>query len=202
VTKQWQIGCSAFRGRRLAVALWLAVTLVSGRAVAAADLDGVSMPPTWQAGGKALRLNGVGMRTYSVFHIHIYVAGLYLEQPTSSAEEILHSDAAKLLVIRFVHEVNAEQARKAWVEGFEDNCRAPCHLRGPDLLRFLAAVPSFHRGDESTLLFSAHGVDITLNGQSLGTVTDAQFSRAMLATFIGSYPPSEPFKHGLLGLSP
>ena len=99
-----------------------------------------------------------------------------------------------------MHDVSADRARDAWAGGFRDNCRPPCHLRHADVERFLAAVPDFHRGDHSMLLFTDHSVEISLNGRVLGTVTDPTFSRAILSTFIGSDPPSEQFKHGLLGL--
>jgi hypothetical protein len=177
-----------------------ALPLACAWTAAAASMDGVEMPQVRQAAGLPLRLNGIGMRTYSVFGIHVYVAGLYLEQPTSDADAILRSDGAKLLDIHFVHDVNAEQARDAWVQGFDENCRPPCHLKGPDVLQFLSAVPAFRRGDESTLLFVGRTVQIAVNGRTLGTISDADFSRAILATFIGPHPPSEPFKQGLLGL--
>jgi hypothetical protein len=180
--------------------LLAALPLSYGWTAAAASIDGVELPQVKQAAGLPLRLNGIGMRTYSVFGIHVYVAGLYLEHPTSDAEAILSSDGAKLLDIHFVHDVNADQARDAWVQGFEENCRPPCHLKGPDVLHFLSAVPAFRRGDESTLLFIGRTVQIAVNGRTLGTISDADFTRAILATFIGPHPPSEPFKHGLLGL--
>jgi hypothetical protein len=157
------------------------------------------MPPTREADGVPLRLNGMGLRTYSVFHVHIYVAGLYLEQPSSDADVILRSDSAKLMLIHFVHDVTAAQARKAWASGFADNCRPPCHLPEDGIARFLAAVPEFHRGDISTLLFVGQSVQIAVNGRVLGTIGDPEFSRTILATFIGPFPPSEPFKRGLLG---
>jgi hypothetical protein len=164
------------------------------------EIDGVVMPQAREAAGLSLRLNGIGLRTYSVFHVHIYVAGLYLEEPSRDAKEILQSDGAKLLVIRFVHDVTAAQARDAWASGFEDNCRAPCRLPGDGVAQFLAGVPDFHRGDESLLLFIGHTVQIGVNGRVLGTITDPDFTRTILATFIGAYPPTEPLKHGLLGL--
>jgi len=199
-----QFDRSASPGRILTVlclaASLAAVPLGAAWTAVASTIDGVDMPPVRQAAGLPLKLNGIGMRTYSVFRVHIYVAGLYLERPTSDADAILSSDSAKLLEIHFVHDVNAEQARDAWVQGFEENCRSPCHLNKPDLLQFLAAVPAFRRGDESTLLFVGRTVQIAVNGRTLGTISDGTFTRAILATFIGPYPPSEPFKHGLLGL--
>ena len=166
----------------------------------AAELDGVTMPDTLQIHGALLRLNGMGMRTYSVFRVHIYIAALYLDRPNGDAEAILRSGGIKLLRIRFVHDVSVDKAREAWVEGFAENCRAPCFLPPSDVERFLQQVPEFHRGDESTLLFDGHSVEIQVNGRSLGDIADAMFTRTILATFIGAYPPTEPLKHGLLGL--
>ena len=170
------------------------------RPASAADLDGVALPDTWSAGGIALRLNGIGLRTYSLFRVHIYVAALYLQQPSRDADAILHSDGVKLLVVRFLHDVNAQRAREAWLNGLHNSCQPPCRLAEPILRRFLAGVPDFHRGDASTLLFTVQTVAISVNGQPVGTIDDPQFSHAMLSNFIGAHPPSEAFKHGLLGL--
>jgi hypothetical protein len=166
---------------------------------AAAELDGVSMPDQIQYHGVPLRLNGMGLRTYSVFRVHIYVAGLYLEKPNEDADAILRSSGVRMLHIRFVHDVTVDRARAAWAEGLADNCKAPCHLPPQDVERFLAAVPEFHRGDDSTLVFEGDSVRISLNGRALGTVSEPTFTRAILSTFIGPYPPSEPFKRALLG---
>src|SRR5579859_5687596 len=151
------------------------------------------MPDTWAAAGTMLRLNGVGLRTYSFLRIHVYVAGLYLQQPTTDAEAILRSEAVKLLDIHFLHDVTAARAREAWRTGFRNNCQLPCRLADTMIERFLAAVPDFHKGDESTLLFTPKAVEITVNGRVLGVVDDAQFSRAMLSNFIGTHPPTETF---------
>ena len=165
----------------------------------AAELDGVALPDTRHAGGSNLRLNGMGLRTYSVFGIHIYVAGLYLESTANDGDAVLRSDQTKLLEIRFVHDVDLENARKAWIDGFAGNCKPPCHLPAQEVSRFLAAVPPFRRGDGSTLLFTRTGVEVAVNGEKLGTVTDAEFARVILATFIGHAPPTDRLKRELLG---
>jgi hypothetical protein len=192
--------------RRALALLCLVAAFAGAPAVAAwtaraAELDGIEMPASSQAAGRALRLNGMGLRAYSVFGIPIYVAGLYLEAPTSDADAILRSDGAKLLVIRFLHHVTADQARIAWTEGFQRNCRPPCHLRDDDLRLFMSGMPDFRRDDESTLLFTGRSVEIALNGRPLGSISDGEFARAVLATFIGPSPPTEPLKRGLLGLT-
>jgi len=152
------------------------------------------------AGGTQIRLNGIGLRTFSVFGIPIYVAGLYLERQSHNPGTILHSSERKLLVIRFLRDVDAEDAREAWQGGFEQNCKPPCYLAPRDVQRFLAAVPSMNKGDESTLLFTSEGVAVTRNGQPIGVIADPHFATTMVSTFIGTEPPTPRLKRELLGL--
>ena len=179
----------------LAATAWIALSVAH-----AADLEGVSMPDARVVDGTQMRLNGIGLRTFSVLGIRIYVAGLYLERRNGDPETILHSQERKLLDIRFLRDVDAVDARKAWQEGFEQNCKPPCYLDPRDMQRFLAAVPSVHKGDDSTLLFTPRGVHVTLNGRLMGDIADPHFAALMLATFIGSVPPTPRLKRELLGL--
>lgn len=174
-----------------------AILMLSGSATAA-QLDGVALPEAVTLDGTELHLNGIALRTYSWLRIHIYVAGLYLEHPSHDAAAILESPEKKLLVVRFERDVDTTDAREAWREGFENNCRAPCHLAPSDIERFLAAVPAMRAGDRSTLAFTREGLQITMNGHTLGTITDPVFSRAVLATFIGPEPPTALLKRELL----
>lgn len=177
-----------------------AVALAPLSVATAADLEGVSLPDTRIVNGTLMRLNGIGLCTFSVLGIPIYVAGLFLERLTAKPDTILHSPERKLLDIRFLRDVDAEDARDAWREGLERNCTAPCYLDPRDVQRFLVAVPSMHKGDESTFLFTPKGVTITLNGQPMGDITDPHFAATMLATFIGPVPPTPRLKRELLGL--
>src|ERR1700684_123586 len=165
----------------------------------AADLNGVAMPDTRMADGTQVQLNGIGLRTFSVLRIPIYVAGLYLERRNDNPDAIMHSTETKLLDIRFLRDVDAEAARKAWVEGFEGNCKKPCSLDPHDVQRFLAAVPTVHNGDETTLLFSPNAVGVRLQGQPMSAINDPHFAEIMLATFIGDEPPTPRLKRQLLG---
>ena len=182
------------RGLILAAAILVAVTVAH-----AADLEGVSMPETRVVDGTQMRLNGIGLRTYSALGIRIYVAGLYLERRSGDPDTILHSQERKLLDIRFLRDVDAEDARKAWRDAFDQNCKAPCYLDPHDVERFLAAVPSVHKGDDSALLFTSEGVHVTFNGRLMGDIHDPHFAELMLATFIGAVPPTPRLKRELLG---
>src|SRR4051812_8029123 len=93
-----------------------AVALVTVSVANAADLDGVAIPDVWAVNGIQMRLNGIGLRTFSVLGIRIYVAALYLERRSDNSDTILHSPETKLLDIRFLRDVDAKDARKAWKE--------------------------------------------------------------------------------------
>ena len=146
--------------------LILAVTASVALSVAhAADLEGVSMPEARVVNGTQMRLNGIGLRTFSVLGVRIYVAGLYLERRNDDPQTILHSQERKLLDIRFLRDVDEEDARKAWQESFEQNCKPPRYFDPRDIQQSLAAVPSVHKGDDSTLLFTPRGSHITFNAR-------------------------------------
>jgi hypothetical protein len=167
-------------------------------AAGAAEVDGVQLPNTLQANGKTLQLNGVGLRTYSILGIHIYVAGLYLEHPSTDADAILRSRDTKLLIVRFERNVSAESSRDAWRTGLNNNCQAPCRLDPADVANFLAGVPAMHAGESYSILFTADGATVTADGNPVGAISKRPFARAMLATFLGRAPASLKLKEELL----
>lgn len=157
------------------------------------------MPDTIDLAGTRLVLNGIGLRTFSMFKIGVYVAGLYLDRKTHDALAILDSPSVKVLDVHFVHDADAERVRNAWREGFETDCRLPCQLPPAEVEKFLAAVPDMHQGDVSRLVYTQDYVSIAVNGHELGRVTNPAFMRVLLATFIGDHPPTDRLKRELLG---
>ena len=185
-------------GRMLAIlpALFLCAGLMRAEA---ATLDGVTFPDTRTVAGHRLVLNGTALRTYSILHVHIYVAALYLERPSSDAAQILDSDQAKLVQFVFSRNIDAADARKSWEEGLAASCRAPCRLQPQDVARFLDAVPAVHKGESGSLLFTRDGMDVFTDGRFIGRITDPAFTRVVLATFIGPQSLLPDVRSGLLG---
>jgi Chalcone isomerase-like len=176
----------------------LAVVMPVWRVAHAAEIDGMQLPDTVQVEGKALQLNGYGLRTFSFLGIHVYVASLYLEHLNTDPEAILRSPETKLLRVKFQHGVSAERARESWRHGFENNCLAPCHLDPQDVEKFLAEVPAMQAGDNYSLLFTQNGAVVSVNGKQIGTISQPQFAAAMLATFLGPKPGAPSLKRELL----
>lgn len=174
------------------------LSLASG--AMALSLDGVAIPDERIVEGTPLRLNGAGVRTATVFDIHVYVAGLFLEEPSRDAEAILGSRRPRLLELHFVHDLSAPRVRQAWVEAFARTCPEPCRLPQPVVRQFLDAVPDMHKGDVARFFFSANTLRVAVNGRELGVIHDPEFERTVLATFLGPAPASPRLKLDLLGV--
>lgn len=169
-------------------------------APSAAELAGVTLPDSRMADGTKLILNGIGLRTFSILQIKIYVAGLYLAERNSNPESILRSREPKVLDIHFLRDVDAEAAHKSWRAGFANNCRPPeCTVDQRDVEQFIARVPAVRDGDESMMVFTSKGVRVTFNGQLMGDITDTHFAEVLLRTFLGPEPPTQRLKRELLG---
>ncbi len=178
------------------VLAWLATT------AHAAKLDGVTLPDTYTVDGQSLALNGIGLRTVTIFHVRIYVAGLYLAQPSHDPEQILASSSPKVILLHFVRSGSKAQVEKQYREGEENNCgKGGCAPSDkPDFERLVAAAPAVEPGDTSTFIFTAKGVRVLANNQLIADFANPDLAYHLLAGFIGSHPPSQALRSHLLGL--
>jgi hypothetical protein len=170
----------------------------------AATLEGVTLPDTYTVDGRPLPLNGIGVRTLTIFHVRIYVAGLYLANPSHDAAAILASPGPKVIRLQFIHSGSKAQVEKEYREGEANNCgHGECDPSDQaDFERLVAAAPAVEPGDKTTYVFTAKGVKVFANDRMIGDFADADLARHLLWGFIGSHPPSEALRNGLLGLPP
>lgn len=183
-------------------ALAAAALLCAGSAVAAVanQCDGVSFPEHVQVSGETLTLNGLGLRRATIFGIKVYVGALYVAHPTADAQAILASPDPIEVQLRFVFHVTAGQLRKAWREGFAKS--APGELRR--LQSRIAQLNGWMRGVGSGqrmtfLRIPGVGIQYSLDGAVQGTIPGDDFARAFLAIWLGSSPPSQALRAGILG---
>lgn len=158
------------------------------------------MPDTEKIGSQTLMLNGIGLRTYSLMRVHVYVAGLYLTHPMDNGASILQSSDPKILRLHFVRYVGVSKVREAWKTGLTDNCVNPCTLSSAELKRFLDTLQPVSAGEDVMFVFTGQGLDAYENGQLIGRVNNPEFARLMLAVFIGPHVETPRLKSALLGL--
>ena len=162
-----------------------------------ASLAGVTLPDSTQVGGKALVLNGIGLRTKLMFKV--YVAGLYLEQKSSDADAILKQDAPRRVVMQFLRDLSRDQMVEAFTESFLNNSPDATALKG-DIDKMLGAFEPVKTGEQMVFTYTPGvGTTLTIGGKDKVTVPGQAFGRAMFACWLGPKPPSADLKTKMLG---
>ena len=166
----------------------------------AAERDGVSYPDEITVGGTPLVLNGIGTREATVFNVNVYVAALYVENPSSSGSAIYNSDETRRLILHFVRDVGVDDITNAWQEGFEKNAaNRVASLQGDiDLLN--SWMSDMDDGDRMQFTYvPATGLEVSVKGTVKGTIPGADFASAFFSIWLGPNPPNSGLKEGLLG---
>ncbi len=180
----------------------LVLILCFARAGEGAEIGGASLPDRYPLPGQTLVLNGIGIRTVTIFNVRAYVAGLYLPAPSRDARAIIVSPEPKVLLMQFLHSASKAQVEQQYREGESRNCGhgecAPADAA--DFERLVAATPAAAVGDTLTYIFTSKGMRVLANNRLIGDFANPDLARHMLAGFIGDTPPSEDLKQHLLGL--
>jgi hypothetical protein len=165
----------------------------------AATRAGVTLPDTIPGAERTLVLNGTGLRTATIFHVKVYVAGLYLPSRTSSPSEIIEAQVPKRLDLVFVRDVGRGDIVQAFDEGFAKTGRVTAAMHGR--IQLLEQwVPAMKRGERLSFRYQpGRGLEVVAPGGPRGIVPGDDFSRAFFAIFVGPHPPNEELKQGLLG---
>jgi hypothetical protein len=171
---------------------------------AAATLDGVILPDSYTVDGQPFVLNGLGLRTLTIFRIRAYVAGLYLPSPSHDARQILASREPKIILLEFIRAASKARVEEQYRAGERDNCGEGECARSDqsDFDRLVAAAPAVKPGDTSTYVFTTKGVRVFANNRMIGDFADLDLAYRLLSGFIGNHPPSAELRRGLLGLPP
>lgn len=181
----------------------LASALVLSASAMAVDIDGVKVDETADVGGSKLQLNGAGIRTKVIFKV--YVAGVYLPQKTTSAQDAIAGPGPKRIALTFLRNLEGSDMSKAFAEGIEANSSAADLAKmQPHIARvnaLFAAHKELKKG-ESVLIDLVPGgsVVFTINGKAAGEpIKDADFYAALMRIWFGDKPADGKLKTALLG---
>jgi hypothetical protein len=187
--------------KRTSWVLGLALVMVATSPAAAEQtVGGVTMPERITVADTELTLNGMGIRQATFLRVDVYVAGLYVEEPSQNADYLINSEQVKVMRLEFVRSVGEDDMAEALEEGFQSSAENYAAIQD-DVERVIGWLSSFSSGD--TLTFSylpGRGVLVTVNGEVRGLTGDAAFGRALIGIWLGDDPPGERLKRGLLGL--
>lgn len=182
--------------KTLSLALLLGFALVS--AAAAREVAGVTLPDTTSVEGKALKLNGAGLRTKMVFKV--YVAGLYVETATRDAASLVSSDQVKRMHLSILRSLDRSKITEAISEGFEKNSKGALPGLKARLDRLNAMIPNVEKGDQILLTYvPGKGTVVSAKNVEKGVIEGKDFADALFSVWLGANPVQADLKKGLLG---
>ncbi len=181
------------------VLLSICMALVAGMAHGKA-CEGVSFPDQVQSAGTTLQLNGLGLRQATFLKVDVYVAALYISQMSGDADAILEARAPKEIVLHFVRDVDQSKLNEGWDEGFEKNAKDQLPVLKDRIEAFKAMMVDVSKGQRLRFVYQpGKGVEVDVDGTPKGTIAGDDFARALFAIWLGSHPPNDDLKAGLLG---
>ncbi len=164
------------------------------------ECNGVSFPEQMQAEGATLKLNGLGLRQATFLKVNVYVAALYVTQPSKDANAILKSGTPKELILHFVRDVGSSDLSKGWHEGFENNAQSQLPALKDRIESFKGMMPDVKKGEQLRLIYKpGAGVQVVVNKAVKGTIKGDDFAQALFSIWLGANPPNAELKAGLLG---
>jgi Chalcone isomerase-like len=179
----------------LSVAVFMLASILN---LPAAKLAGVTLPDTATVGDKSLVLNGLGVR--SEFMVKVYVAGLYLEHKSSDPGAIVKVDAPKRIVMQFLHDASKKQLTDGFDQSFKDNTPDAETTLKASTDQLLGALEPLKVGDQMVFTYDpATGSTLAINGKEKLTIPGPAFSQVLFSVWLGSKPPTESLKKGMLG---
>ncbi len=147
-----------------------------------------------------LQLNGAGVR--SKFFMKIYIAGLYLENHSTSASEVLADHAHKRMLMHILYaKVGREKLVAGWKDGFAANLSTTeVKELSPQIQRFNELSVDVQRGDEIIFDYRpGHGTSVSIAGDLKGTIEGMAFNQALFSIWLGEKPVTTELRQELLG---
>jgi hypothetical protein len=192
------------RGGKVMRAFFLAFTLVFlANPSWAKEIEGVVIEEQLVSeSGVTLQLNGAAVRKKLFFKI--YIASLYLANPSAEASSVIADEGEKRIVMHFLYdEVGKDKLVEGWDEGFAANHSAEAlGLLQPRIDTFNAMFDEdMVAGDVIVFDYLPDtGTRVTIKGNVKGVIEGKDFNDALLAIWLGDKPVGSDLKKGLLKL--
>lgn len=160
-----------------------------------------SATPWVERQSHTLFLNGRAIHTATLFSVKLYEISLFLEKPTIDPDEILKSSTLKLVQLKFLRNVGADQLRSSFTDGFLENCGRQCDRLKVYLDQLNSQIPDLREGDSLEFLVLPSKIIFRSSLGNYSEVNSNDFARILLSIWLGPSPPSSQLKRKILGLS-
>ena len=184
---------------RLLTALLVSLSLLVAVPAAshAAERNGITLKDSDTVAGKAVQLNGTGLR--AVLFIKVYVLGFYTEKKAKTTDEALAAGAWKVQ-LHFMRGLEPEKITDGIQDGFTKNSAAQIGALQARLDTFKTFFPKVAKGDVVELAWEpGKGTVARVNGAEKGSIEGKDFADALLKVWLGNDPVQDDIKEGMLG---
>ena len=195
------IAMNKFSFKALLAGAFLACAFGQG-AVAAEVAGGVKFADTVKVAGKELRLNGAGVRPKFMFKV--YGAGLYLQDPKSTVDEVMKAEGPRRMQLIMMRDVSSDDFCNAFMNGLNNNLdtkdKSKIVTQISKFGEMFALLDALKKGDVLDLdWIPGTGTQCYLNGKKIGEVTpDIIFYNSVLKIWLGDKPADNKLKANLL----
>lgn len=167
--------------------------------VEAAEIEGIYFDDRFAIADTSLKLRGAGLLRVMVF-AKIYVAALYL--PDGHPSKLALSDVPKRLEVEYLRSIAGDDFGPATLKKISENVDPQTYERLlPRIEYHNSLYQDVQPGDRYALTYiPGKGTELTLNGETKGTVEGADFAAALFSIWLGPKPISESLKKELLDL--
>jgi hypothetical protein len=157
----------------------------------------VTLPNTVTVSGSELSLNGAGMR--EKMWIDLYACGLYVQQKSSNATQIIDNDASMAMKLQIVSGlVSQDKMITAVTDGFKNSKNGKATVA--DKAAFIACFnDEITKGDIFDIIYSEGKTSVMKNGKQKGVVAGLEFKKALFGIWLGAKPADKDLKKGMLG---
>lgn len=168
--------------------------------VQAAEVNGVELPDTLQVDNTGLVLNGAGVR--NKYFMQVYVAGLYVPEPSSDAASIMNADEVQVMRVEIT---SSMITRSRFQETVQDGLKQSAGDEYPRYEHMLDALWAdenldVDKGDVFEYRYvPGEGTRFLRNGNTLKVVKGLDFKRVLFGIYLGEYPVQDSLKAELLG---
>jgi hypothetical protein len=190
----------------LAGALAVLGALPLPAAAQAFETAGVKYDPSVQVGGRALQLNGAGIRFKAIFKV--YTAGLYLPAKAATTEAVLAMPGPKKIHIVMLREIDGNELGKLFTRGMQDNAPREEFAKSiPGTIRMgeiFAAKKKLVAGENFGVEWvPGVGAQVLVNGKpTADPIKEPEFFNGLLRIWLGKSPADSALKESLLGRPP
>lgn len=179
--------------------LFVALALAIGLSSLSSRMAHAELPGALQVGDAKLALNGSGSRTK--YMMTMYVAGLYLSQPSTDGAAVVAADEPMAIRLEITSGfVTQEKLVESLNEGFGKSTHGKPEPIGKEITQFRGCfAKAITKGDVFDFVYQpAQGVIISKNGKQEGVIPGLAFKSALFGIWLSDDPVDEGLKSEML----